>query len=722
LAEALKGKKFTACGIELSRTAANASAVIDEPLAKAIAGAQLDVIQLSNKYQTRLERIEIGAQQRDCSIDMNLLVSTEMDGGTPHRYVGECTVAELTTWLENEQNFRRVTGGLDGVNLFSNGTFPGVGTMRLPQLIAHIAFFRIKGNLTFAPTDSLAVETVDVLRVQKELQEQHQYHRKLREGSDNSAGAAMAASILMRYKDIGGVLGGGDGKEEKEKLDKINAKMRIENQSERVKQANITATRSWSDNVADIAACPTAYSSCAVGVTIPAFTIGGQSYGPITTASKDQVSTAVQWIRDREKNAREQISEYMKIEASLRTIALAVVNINGSTGAPPNILNLFTFSGTPPFSITGVNYSQFSRDNINTVLGELSAEEKYSPSDDEKQSKTKLEQELADIKSGKSKGLTGAAAQHAVIAKYFENYHNCTVDEAKKAANYVLARTKIDAEVTSAVRDLSDEQFSDNRTYGEYVADNVSTLWNHGSFHSEDHANNIIVGIANAIRIPMAGGRPNWARVRNHRDLATAYHALRKLRTDDDVPAHLKLKDTTSLQREMREITKQLLTKKHVVNLLMEQGMTKADATEAAKDSSRADVIEKVRGFLESDIPTAYQNRVKAAIDHAEKRVEWKRRKLNWATKKVAGGAWWAGKKTVGGAYGATKWTAGKGFGAVKAVTYTAPKAVVMGALNNKITIAATAIGAVTAGPLGAVALGYMAKKMFETAPSATAA
>ena len=741
LAEAITGKKITYCGIELSRTGAFPSTEISDVLAQAIARENINAISLSNKYQTRLERVRVGTRDVECSIDLNALVSAEVNltvtrGGNPYRirYLGECDRGELAAYLNNRQNFDRFITGLEGVDL---ATVVSAGSTNGPLPAAFAAFIceRLRGNAG-AP-GAIAEENVSVFRIQRELKEQHQYHTRLRESSDNYAGAAFASSILMRYKDIGDALGIADRSQAQESVNNANNDLQLLAALEKVEaHTSFTPTQDWTvlegrktTATASLVAARAAMGGATVGgpditlrVTMPDGSTVDHKMKTLactTPAELDRVvDRAEEWINQRSRDVQAavkadidpQIKQYEEFERLLKQV---FNNLDLRAATNPTIASIDIYRLYDPMTKAAVRANFRTTLNPSALVADVKAKLTLAE-------RAKLEADvksgrdtIANIDSGKVNGLSGADAQHAVIARYFEQYHGCTGEEAKQAANFVLARTKVDTEVSTMVQEFSDDQFQDNRGWWRRKFEDVGAFLTNGNVGVDAHAHNIMHSIADSCGVQHSATVYRWGSA-NYRQLLTAYFSLQRLYKGEGVPPGIRLPESGAVQAQMREITK-VLTQRHAAQLLKEfgpqSGISEERINDALKDPSKKDLMILMEQFLTGEPPQRYQQRVNDAITTADGRVEWTRRSLKWAAKGAAAGtagaALWAGKKTASGVVAGTMGAAALG----KKVAIDAPVAVTKGVWRNKGKIALIGGASLLGGPLLGAAAWYATRQ-----------
>lgn len=309
--------------------------------------------------------------------------------------------------------------------------------------------------------------------------------------------------------------------------------------------------------------------------------------------------------------------------------------------------------------------------------------------------------------------LTGADAQFAILKKYFMEYKNMSEEDAKKAANYLLARSMMNVDMSNFAEHLVTETYGvhDSETrrankYSQKVIMQVARGAGIGidprpSFWSDDSSGPWEQYSDEA--------QPHWSKA-SYEQLLTAYYAMRTL--EKDKSHALNVEATTYFRAQMAQILK-VLTDKHAELFWQEFGPVAAtkgkDVEDKAKEPMTQEKLKKVmRQFAESEMPKGYEEKVKKAIDYADRRVDRKWR----ATKRALA--------ATGGATLGLLW---------KNKTYSAKNALTKGkntvrdvvaTLNrNKGNIALFALGTVVAGPF--VAAAALAMKKAVDGPSAPA-
>lgn len=553
---------------------------------------------------------------------------------------------------------------------------------------------------------------VNLHELQTELRARYSQFRRLQEGTDNVHGAALAAAILVQHRDaaIQNALGGGRSEQQiNNEIATSQNRQSLTRSIEQLEQHPLrNVTRSWADN-RDALGPQSAVATAAIqlgtaGVTI---TVAGENYTVTGNTNRD-VSQALAWLTAVQGRVRAEIAEFDRCYRQLAEIARVVTALGG------NIAPLTRYLGAAPGFAP--NYAHFTEtENFNTALALLKADAQMRLSEDHQGQLTKLATELKDTRDGKMTGLTGAAGQHAVISKYFEQVHRLPPTDAATASQYVRGRSKLDSELVSISNEISDGLFGDDRSFGERVIDSTKNVLTNFTWGTDGHAANIVRDVARGagINAPLALGNPRW-RSADYRQLITAYFSLKKL-YNGEAPKGLALPKSQYVQQQMREISV-LLTQKHAIRMLQEFGpvhnISDERMQELLKEPSKAELARVVEDFLTGELPANYKGRLDDAVNYADRHVEWKRRTLKWA----AGGTLGAGKSVVvGGArkgFAAGKWGVVKTVGVTKKVAYDAPVAIGKGVWKNKGKIALIGAASILGGPvLGGFA--WYASKQF---------
>ena len=573
----------------------------------------------------------------------------------------------------------------------------------------------VSHTLSNAEATAIATQAVNAIRdrgavnlweLQTELRARYSQFRRLQEGSDNIHGAALAAAILVQHRDaaIQNALGG--GRNEQEITDDIvtaQNRQSLLRSIEQLEQHPLrSVTRSWAANINTLLIeSPAARVAIQAGVAI-GIVVAGENFTVTGNVNRD-----LAWLATVEGRVRAENAEYDRCYRQLAEIARVVTALGG------NFAPLSRYLGAAPgFAPNHANFIE--TENFNAALAQLKADAHMQLADDHQASIAKLTTERKDVLDGKMTGLTGAAGQHSVISKYFEQVHRLAPSEAATAAQYVRGRSKLDSELAGVSNEISDGLFGDDRTRSERGIDYVKNMLTNFTVGTDGHAANIVRDVARGagMNAPMYSGNPRWGSA-DYRQLITAYFSLKRL-YNGEAPSGLALPKSQYVQGQMREISL-LLTQKHAIRMLQEFGpvhnVTDERMKELLKEPSKAELARVVEEFLTGEPPANYKSRLDDAVNYADRHVEWKRRTLKRAAKGVAvgtaGAALWVGKKTVSGVAAGTMGAAALG----KKVAIDAPVAVTKGVWRNKEKIALIGAASLLGGPLLGAAAWYATKQ-----------
>ncbi|GEM_PF-3859296 len=560
-------------------------------------------------------------------------------------------------------------------------------------------------------------QNISLMDVQRMLREQHQYNRILRDGSDNSGSAAFASSILMRYKDIASVLGGpGEKSEVSRKLEEAKSKRDILALIEKLGSLSWPSTKhTWAENTDIVSKQAAELGKIVIGAAGVRIDMG---YGLIYDLNiggvidKNQAAIAVQWVQEQVRNANAEIAEYQKTLGALQSVAQKVMNITHDA-SKTDLTKMFTYTGD---KITGVDETQFKPNiSISTYLDEVrNLSDLNLLGADHTQEITKLEQQIKDIDAGKRTALTGDAAQHAVIAKYFEQYHHCSPSEAQQAAQYLRSQMLLDRQTATMTDQIADELVPEVRGRWRAVGDVIANTFKQGTLNIFDGATDrrmlANIALACGIRqryIPERAARDfrDWEGA-TYPQLLTAYHTMQAFIEKKD-PAKVRLPKTQRVIDEMKRIIA-AITGKHASLLLRDfgaaQNITGEQAEAIKKDPTKPEHMRMILEMLQGDPPAGYAKRIQDAAKKVNGRHE-----RGWRiAKTVLGTGWKVGK---GGAVLGSQYVIAKPTKAAYGAVAGGVKKTANTAKGNKGTLATFALASLAGGPLvgGLAALAYKA-------------
>lgn len=608
----------------------------------------------------------------------------------------------LSTALQS-MRLEQVGIRIDGNPLLSHQTIPKdmADMIAKSRTVTVIERDQMPGNGTINRKAKLR-EIQEMLRIN------HGLRRVLADGSENSASAGFAASILMRYKDIASVLGGpGERTEVQTKLNAARAKRDLLKLIESPDQLQPTdVTYSWSDALLVPAQAGAARAVMGGGGALPA--VGGEVYNMTGVTPRD-IAAASAWIAEREVLARKNIAAYQRVAPMLQRILQMAFNAGVPAGALELQKLFIVVAGTPP-TISGPDTAQFSptiNPPIAVMLDELKNHSSLNlaaadPTEDVK----KFEQQLKDIDAGKRTTLTGDAAQHAVIAKYFEQYHHCSPTEATQAAQYMRSQMFLDKQTVTMTDQIADELVPEVRGRWKVAGDVIANTFKTGGFNFLGATDrDILIDIAYACGVRRLGKNFRDWEGASYPKLLTAYYTMQAFINKKE-PAKVRLPSTQRVINEQKRIIA-AITGKHASLLLRDfgaaQNITGEQAEAIKKDPTKPEHMQLILEMLEGDPPIGYKNRIDKAAgkvnDHHER--GWR------AAQTVVGTAW---KPVKGGAVLGKQFVveaASKGYHSASKTIESAKQTV----KSNKGTLATFAIASLAGGPLvgGLAALAYKA-------------
>lgn len=471
----------------------------------------------------------------------------------------------------------------------------------------------------------------------------------LTQGTDNTFGAALAASILSIDDTLKANIKAKKTEPElKKDLQTLKLKTTLAERLSKLETPTLNVAQSWKDAYKVRTASGPALSTIKAGENIK-ISLGGETFGPINTATREQVNNATSWVMERVKKADEDIAEYRKIASILGGIAELAANIKGSKTSF-EIMRYFHWTATPPFYVTKVKEAEFGKDiNVGALLDEIRHDEELDlkkAADSEEEIK-KIKDQLKEVKTGKSIGPTGNEAQHLVVTEYLKKHQNMNDLDAKAGANYLLGRGMLDVDVSHAAEEVAAEMYGDHVDNWNENANFWENLQN-VSTDPERRSQTIVGHVAEACHIhvhretkgrtrllPRKSVHVYWSGT-SYPNLCTAYFALKKL-YEGQGPSGIRLQKTEFVQKQMKEISKILLSK-HLPALLKDfgpsLGLTDEKQKEMMKAPNKEELIIQLEALLNGDAPAKYTARVDRAIEEANKRVDWWRRSFfggeNW--------------------------------------------------------------------------------------------
>lgn len=642
LATALKGLKLISAGMQIIPSDLGPSYELTQDDANRIAGyAGLNVISVARRYFPLEDTVTVDGNPVAVRMNIDALVATEIPG--PERYLGNFTRPQIYAYLSNQANWNQWVPALRGRNpLTTNVTYAGATNPAIDYLLN-----RIVAITGFGGGGTLARQNMQLHEIQRETREQHQYHRKLREGSDNHYSAAVAAAILMKYKDkaIHEAMGAGSDRVDIEnKYNSANFDYRLQEMLEKLEAAtsSFAPTVNFQHLNNKLTAIATAWGT--PGIWAPGGTINITVAGsppeiyaiPPAGTPSDQaraVQQAREWLRNRQTEYENQIKQYRDIQALIRPIVQELHR--RATLVPPvsmagidvyDYYNRVTWTPDPIHYTTGVNLKQLS-DQVRTNL-------RLKPKDKVKEDAEKHRKQLDDLDAGKTVGVSGDKAQHDVIAKYMELYHNCSPEEAKDATNYIRARGLLDTDMREAAEDIVADLYGDRRR--EDFMERTSQTWGNRlenlknlSLQPEERSRRIISNVARACNITGIGRNPDWRRA-SYENVCTAYFGMKKL-ANGEGPAGIRLQRTEVFQQQMREITRVML-QRHTAALTRDfsvaLNLSDEKQKELLKEPNKQEHIRLFRQMLEGEAPEKYKAKIDASLEKASRKTEWFRRSV----------------------------------------------------------------------------------------------
>ncbi|MBI3336162.1 hypothetical protein HYZ98_01175 [Candidatus Peregrinibacteria bacterium] len=553
--------------------------------ARRITKAKTDVIDLDKSYTNIDGTVNVGGQMIQVSINTGNLVK--------HRIATAPFRGELVASLSRAQLNVALQQHAELWDFVTTDPPVGPATPNASYEVAELLWGRLQGSASMAPT--LALSKQKLLKLHTEVSEQHRFFTRLRTGSENHSGAAIAATILMRYKDLRNVLGTTTNMPEPERK-------RIEQLIGGLEGMSPPLEFGWDQLTTDLGAISTVrgtVGTLTIGTVVTVAFLGRTETMTVAAAAptRPDLGAVYQWLGGFEREVRQQIEEYRKIATKMLPIVRALRSNGVTTG--PQILNMFDAAGIPQTAQFGASL------DIHNLCEEVR-------------------------KSIGGGGLDGDNAQYAVIKEYLQKYHGATEQEANAATNFIRARSYVDAELSSAAEDLSNELYGERVSSGERAGNWFKNLGNL-SRNPEARSQKILAAVAQSCGVSMTGEVPQWRATKRPDALIVAYFSLKKLHEGTAGSKAIKLQKTDAFLNAMREISKALVTH-HAVALVRDLGPgAGVDASKQAaiiKDPTKSEHVALLQQMLEGSAPAKYDKRIERAIVAADRGVEWVRRRF----------------------------------------------------------------------------------------------
>lgn len=500
-----------------------------------------------------------------------------------------------------------------------------------------------------------AIELNSLTAIQTEIHEQHRFFENMRKGSDNHMAAALATKLVMEHKDLRDVL---LTRTETE----IRADINIAQQNLTLLQLvtgleSLTAPAgggTWNDQIlkrgtfgparaALAAAVGTSHTiTVGAGPTLETFDVGEDPAHP-GTLHRD---TGYAWITAKEREVDNAIAAYGALYRSFNNVVNEVATRRGITTG----LDIHTFAPHGGVANQTAFASSMDMRHITEDLRLHTGLTGKSRDDLAKELK-KYQKELDD---GAAKPVTGADAQHKVITAELMRYHGLTDNEAISGANVLRARALLDTDMSLATQRIADEQFGHDAhpTGLQQIGSALETVQrgDFGPYGNPFRLRNwgadrrdlqLIRNIAHECHVPLphdAGQKPLWAQTEKYEDLLTAYHSLKKVRSQtyydrtSEVPWEMRIRSTATIDQDMREISRALFLF-HAKGLLQEYGpgvgLKDGDAEKILAEPTKPEHERLLRQIIESAPNPEVAHRMGHVIEHAASNTQPVRRFLS---------------------------------------------------------------------------------------------
>ena len=463
-------------------------------------------------------------------------------------------------------------------------------------------------------------------------------YAQLRDGSENHLGAAIAAVLVTQDQSLSSLIQNKDIDLEK-KLREAEDNVYLLTLLEKLEQSSVPTGTVGMDILQNklemITKEENTLTSKAYQDTI---TIGegavqedykiGQDYNRSrgATTAPDHAS-ASSWLAQRKKETLEKQKAFVEMIQRMKPIFLFLQGKNRTTGLI--IMELFNADRAP-------QYNQMTLEIMNPKSLAEDVRSKYL----ELKGLTKaqwtekaetLRNKFLEISEGKSKGLVGDAAQHAVVKQHFITHEHMNEPDAARATNYLLGRSLLDPELAASARSIAAELHGSNPR-PEFVLTNVKEeLFGREETIVADVAEGcgFKVKRGSTLSLDWLGFRERGVQVRwadetsgGYRKLMTAYFVLRKLMRGEGTMG-MKLSETKFMQRQMQAIT-ETLVQKHLPAMLKDFGpQLKDEEKQLLMAPQKQEHKVFLKELLEGSPPQDVEPTIARALQFAEER--WKR-------------------------------------------------------------------------------------------------
>ena len=511
--------------------------------------------------------------------------------------------------------------------------------------------------------DRLGVGELQLHEIHQQIVGQRQLHEQLQKESQNSMGAALAASMALHNAAFRNIVASTNTSKLKEERDVLQSKK------------NVHAALNKLIAI-DLSGLPTGatYTSLISERTL--------EEAALKVAPAKDVPAKVAAINALNRY----IDECQKASTLLNQIWMNAKQITKPAIPSTTTFAIFFPGGTldPTQIKAGLNGMQLAKD----FADELKLEE-------ENVVENSLKEKEEAIKKAGGEGESGDALQQKIFKSYFEG-KGASHMEAEKAANYLYSRTFLDAELTTSMNEVQDEMFGPEQ---EGVMASANNFLN---TRGVLRPGKVVEEIKKQLKITDLS-------TAKYRTLMTAYFAMKKLH-DGEGPEYIRCTDSSHLKNEMRRIITRI-QERYVQSFINDYSNLKDD--EKKLKNKKALTLEMMEELLESGGPDAYKAKVEKLLANVDKNVDWKRRKVKWAGKALGGvglNLLWRNEKLS--ARNAVGKTVGGLAGGVKAVGYDAPKSVLQTGWKHRGTIAGVAALSLLGGPVLGVGAWYLGNQL----------
>lgn len=527
--------------------------------------------------------------------------------------------------------------------------------------------------------------------IHRNIREQSEENRelldKLRMGSENSAGAAMAASIAMNDKTILEATSSSAGAQKiKENLDVAKAKLGIHELLKKLHELNLNFQIQKMSNGSEVnlqkllnerGSLENDFKAIGTNSKIPTWESDFAKGGSLAQSPMDMNAPPPPAI---DRNVGDRRDAQTKINTELKRVGEEIARYQSATNILDRILleakkakiadKLKKYmseadgvkkAGLKPEGSDAFNAAK-AADDITAELGLESVEDL----------KKTIEKEGAKLKEAKEGGSSGDALQQKIFEEHFKRQGLSEID-AQKNANYLYSRSLIDNELRGQIDQLQDDVFT-HHEIGHTVLDDLNPVGILREKKDWKVTGNIAQSVGLMPPYIQNAGIPvlGWE-TRSYPQLITAYYSFKKL-YEGGGPAYINSPGSRVYLAQMCAISS-ALADRHVTMLINDFGNDLPDEEQKKLRSRKTLSLELLEKMLTGEAPDRYAVRIDQILANVDRGTHRYRRAsyrgITTASKATAGAVAYAAKGTVNKtkAVGAGVWNQKKNIMACAALT-----------------------------------------------------